>query len=442
VTWSKLSKLELRILESRWANGKASIWEILETFPEPPPAYTTIQTTVYRLETKNAVRRVRKIVETIFWFYLLVWWIGARLIEGRERACDEQVLLLGNEAEVYAESILSVCQFCVESQLTCISSVTGSDVKRRIVEISRNHIDESLNGSKKFFLAAAAVAALFLPIVAGALTVPHPRLPFSLAQSLADTRDKPKFDAASIKQNKSGSRGTYMRKQPGGRLTAANMTLRVLIAVAYLDGLSPETSLVLGGPRWIDSERFDVETVTEGDPDIHQEHLMMQSLLEDRFKLVLHHEVRQLPSYALVVSKPGKIGPQLIPHASDVKCTDLGKPLPQPGPGEPMPAYCGGFFISPNAGSLRETGNGITIDKLSDHLNQFLHRKVVDRTGLSGEFDFTLEFAPNPTAITPEPSDVPSIFTALPEQLGLKLESTTGPVDVIVVDTVEEPTAN
>ena len=168
--------------------------------------------------------------------------------------------------------------------------------------------------------------------------------------------------------------------------------------------------------------------------------------------MVTHHETRRLPIYALVLSKSGKTGPQLTPHSGDAKCTDAsdGKALPQPGPGEAMPAYCGGFFMNPRPGGLRETGNKITMDMLGQFLSQSLDRMVVNRTGLSGAFDFTIEFAPDmgpgsqpgTTAGASDTSGPPSLFTALQEQLGLKLESQTAPVDVLVIDHVEEPSEN
>jgi uncharacterized protein (TIGR03435 family) len=115
-----------------------------------------------------------------------------------------------------------------------------------------------------------------------------------------------------------------------------------------------------------------------------------------------------------------------------------------------MPAYCGGFFMNPRPGDLRETGNKITMDMLGQFLRQSVDRTVVDRTGLSGVFDFTLEFAPelgpgsqpSTTASASDPSTLPAIFTALQEQLGLKLETQKGPVDVIVIDHVQEPSPN
>jgi uncharacterized protein (TIGR03435 family) len=146
------------------------------------------------------------------------------------------------------------------------------------------------------------------------------------------------------------------------------------------------------------------------------------------------------------------MGPQLVAHSSDAKCSDAipGKPLAQPRSGEAMPAYCGGFFMNPQEGDLRESGNKITMEMLAQFLSQSVDRKVVDRTGISGVFDFILEFAPElgpgsqPRSIPSESeSSAPrSIFTALQEQLGLKLKSQKGPVDVIVVDHVEEPSEN
>jgi uncharacterized protein (TIGR03435 family) len=263
---------------------------------------------------------------------------------------------------------------------------------------------------------------------------------------------RPKFDAASIKPNNSGRQATFLRRLPGGLYRAENASLRTLIASAYVDGFPPRTRLVFGGPAWIDKLHFEIEARAEGNPGNEQLRLMLQSLLEDRFKLLLHNETRQLPVYALVLSKAGKTGPQLTPHSDDAKCTDpvAGKPPPQPSPGEPMPAYCGGFFMSARPGALRETGNRITMDMLVSFLSQSVDRTLVNRTPLSGVFDFTLEFAPElgpgsqPGSGTsaPDSTAAPSLFTALQEQLGLKLESTKGRVDVVVIDHVEEPSAN
>lgn len=167
---------------------------------------------------------------------------------------------------------------------------------------------------------------------------------------------------------------------------------------------------------------------------------------------MLHHETWQLPIYLLELSSPGKTGPELIPHSDDAKCTDpiAHEPLSQPSPGEPMPAYCGGFFMNARSGELRESGNKITMDMLLPFLCQSVDRTMVNRTGLSGAFDLTLEFAPKlgpgsqPGSTDEEATQslAPSLFTALQEQLGLKLESARGPVDVVVIDNMQEPSPN
>ena len=115
----------------------------------------------------NFTAAIHMIVEAVFWFHPLVWWIGARLVEERERACDEEVLRLGNEPQVYAEGILNVCKLYVESPLVCVSGVTGSDLKKRMERIMKNQFGTALSVRKKLLLATAGVAVLAVPVVAG-----------------------------------------------------------------------------------------------------------------------------------------------------------------------------------------------------------------------------------------------------------------------------------
>jgi uncharacterized protein (TIGR03435 family) len=276
----------------------------------------------------------------------------------------------------------------------------------------------------------------------------------SPSKSAQPSSDKPVFEVTSIKVNNSGQQGTQALREPGGLYRVTNATLRALVASAYTNEFPPKGRLIFGGPSWIDSERFDIEARAKGDLSSANERLMLQSLLESRFKLSLHHETRQLPLYALTVTKAGKTGPQLIPHSDDSQCSPLStdKPPRQPGPTENLPTYCGGFFMNPRPGDLRETARGVTMSMLASFLNQSLDRKVLDKTGLDGTFDLKLEFSPEtgPGSSGPStegnaessPSTAPSLFTALQEQLGLKLESTKGPVDVLVIDAADQPTEN
>jgi TonB family protein len=130
----------------------------------------------------NLAAAVHMVVEAIFWFHPLVWWMGARLIEERERACDEAVLLLGNPPEIYAEGILKTCEFCVASPLACVSGVTGADLKQRIVRIMTQRSGAELGFLKKLLLVAIGTGAVTIPIVAGLL-----KAPIAAAQAQAQT---------------------------------------------------------------------------------------------------------------------------------------------------------------------------------------------------------------------------------------------------------------
>ena len=193
------------------------------------------------------------------------------------------------------------------------------------------------------------------------------------------------------------------------------------------------------------SQCYDVEAHADGDPPREQMVLMLRSLLAARFKLVTHWESRQLPVYALGVAKPGKTGPHLVPHAADHStCRD---PKDQSRSAQPdvsasATVPCGGYLISPGhivvESTLADLAKGIS-------WYQGIDRAVVDQTtGLSGIFEITIDYDPSLSAAdTNNNSSLPSsIFTALQEQLGLKLEPTKGPVDVLVIDHVEEPTPN
>jgi uncharacterized protein (TIGR03435 family) len=313
----------------------------------------------------------------------------------------------------------------------------------------RGSPEGGLKARKKLQSATVGVVNFAAVILAGLLTSPLLR-----AQSPAINADRPTFDVSSIKPSKSDGRNSVRNAPEPGRFRGVNITLRLLIANAYQLTTGESVTRIIGSPNWIDSEHFDVEAKAEGNKSPDQMRLMLQSLLSDRFKLALHRETRQLPVYALVLAKPGKMGPQLKPHSDDAKCVspDAKAPPSLPRPGDALPAFCGEFAMFGAPPSLREAGNKITIAMLVEQLGNFVDRPIVDRTGLTGTFDATLEFAfafrqggADGTAnamISSDPSGPPSIFTALQEQLGLKLESQKGPVEVLVIDHVEEPSSN
>jgi len=392
----------------------------------------------------NLAAAMHMVVEAIFWFHPLVWWLGARLMEERERACDEKVLQLGNPPHVYAESILKTCEFSVGSPLACISGVTGADLKKRIVDIMHKPVALKLDRGKKLLLIAAGAMAAAGPVVFGMIQEPQ----IQPGSPVVGTASKiPAFEVASIKPDKSGTDMTMLRTTPVG-FSASNIALKVLIQQAY--GI--EDNQIVGAPSWLGSARYDIEAkVSSSDTDaLHnlssdQRRLMLQPLLADRFQLKVHTEVRDLPVLTLVIAKGG-------PKLHEAK------------PGDTYPNGLKDFngqgggpgMMLMRPGQL--TGQGLPLSSLARVLTQQLGSTVQDKTGLTGKYDLTLQWTPdrNGSAMpgAPEPglqgpgsggstdASGPSIFSAIQEQLGLKLESQKGPVEVLVIDHVETPSEN
>jgi uncharacterized protein (TIGR03435 family) len=251
----------------------------------------------------------------------------------------------------------------------------------------------------------------------------------SVAGLLAQDPRRPlTFDVTSVKLNTSGEQGGSSSARPG-RYRGVNVTLRRVIGLAY------PVQEIVGGPEWINTERFDIEGRIDGAPTQPQMLEMLRTLLADRFKLVVHKEVRQMPAFALAVARAdGRPGPQL--RRTD-PCL---APPPNPDPRPATSPRCGGFSIG--NGSL--TGRGVTMTQLAAELPSATEgRHVVDRTGLAGAFDVNVTW--NADALNPAVESVntaPSIFAAIQEQLGLRLEPITAPIDVIVIDRAERPAAD
>jgi uncharacterized protein (TIGR03435 family) len=237
----------------------------------------------------------------------------------------------------------------------------------------------------------------------------------------------PAFDVVSIKPNKSGSGGMSINIDDG-RYVASNLSLKSMIQNAY--GLQTQDQIV-GLPGWGSSARFDVEAKMDAETiaalkgaSREQEQklreAMMQAMLADRFQLKVHAETKELPIYTLVAAKGG---PKLA--AAD-------------------PANKKNGWMSSSNQTL--TATGIEMAGLCDFLSGRLHRKVVDNTGLAGSYDFKLQWSPDEaageSAAATGAAQLPSMFTAVQEQLGLKLESGKGPVDTVVVDHVAMPSEN
>jgi bla regulator protein BlaR1 len=387
----------------------------------------------------NLGTAIHMMVEAVFWLHPLVWFLGRRLMDERERACDEEVLRAGNEPYAYAEGVLRVCELYLQSPLRCVSGVTGSNLKTRIQAILAGHIGCDLSFSRKAVLAAAGTLALAMPIAIGII---H-------AAPL-------QFEVASIKTDRSSGFGN-MDFPPNGHVNIVNVTLKGITRASY--GL--QDYQIIGGPNWLDTDRFDVQA--KPSPDYEPKpptrcfppncpltpiQLMMQDLLRDRFQLRTHRETRELPIYELTIAKSGFKLKEADPGAPVV-------PSPPPPPGTPPPTNPAALpTLQP--GAIGILGNGITasrvqISALASALSGILGRPVIDKTGIMGEYGFKFVFScggldgapPATPAAGLEASDpMPSIFTAVQEQLGLRLESAKGPIEVLVIDNASKPMEN
>jgi len=233
-----------------------------------------------------------------------------------------------------------------------------------------------------------------------------------------------------------------------GRLTA-DASLQILMQYAY--GVQPFQ--VVGGPGWMESERYQIDAKAGGNASRDQEFLMLQSLLENRFQLKTHRETRDQPVYALVAARAGLKLPSpkeggCVDSAADASAEWAGGRMAAPGEIAPSKARCGSTGLTLGPGGARIQGGKIAMPELARRLSLMLDRSVVDKTGFTGLFDLQLDFVPDQTtpSMPPPPPDSGisglSIPEALRQQLGLQLESTKGPVDVVVVDHAERPSAN
>jgi uncharacterized protein (TIGR03435 family) len=290
---------------------------------------------------------------------------------------------------------------------------------------------------------------LLLPSIALAAIVFGVVRPYAQQTQIVEPTTPMAFEAASIRPNKSGDFSQFIRRQPGGRMTVTNMPLRVLITFAY----QLQQQQLIGGPGWVANDRFDIVAKMEGDPapvapGAGPDPLMlaMRTLLTERFKLVTHKETRDLDVYALTMARPdGKLGAAIKPSTTDCAALMAGRRGGGPPPAPPDtngPVMCG---LRGNIGRI--SMGGFLVSEFARSLQGLAGRLVLDRTGLKGPYDLELTFqqdrpnAPLPPGVELPPVDpnAPNLFTALQEQLGLKLESTKAPIEVMVIDSVEQP---
>ena len=394
----------------------------------------------------NLTAALHTIAESLFWFHPLVWWLGGRLIEERELACDEEVVEFGSSRRVYAESILKICEFCTSPPLACVSGVTGADLKRRISRIMKEESVKKLDSVRKLLLATVATGVLAFPFVLGLTSTRRTRAA-SRAEDIAQASFT--FESVSIKLNeagtealKSGKGANLYRTMLGNSsgVTMTNIPLRQLIQAAY----EIQDDRVYGGPEWLSTDLYDINAKVDSataaklkelseDQRSFARRRMLQSLLADRFQLMVHRDTKELPVFALLVAEGGPKLKEATPgntYSDGIKGPD-GKPA---GPG----MMTGG---SSAGGVSTLTAQAVSMATLVRRLSWQSGRTVLDMTGLRGNYDFTLQWKPDSSSAGGASGADPPFFAAI-QQLGLKLESQKALMEVLVIDHAQQPREN
>jgi len=402
-------------VDERIEPGIAGIWRpvlllprgLMEGLSEDQFAAIVAHEMCHVRERDNLTAAIHMGVETVFWFHPLVWWIGSRMIDERERACDEAVIQAGNGREEYARGVLRVCERFAASPLPCAAGITGSDLKRRVREIMTGAMPARLSGGWKAGLAGLAVAAAMGPVVLGVLQ----------AQTAPE---KYEFEVASIRVSTEEGNSSSMNTN-ATQFTTRNTSLFALITFAY----RVQPYQVSGAPSWVRDTRYNI-AAKYGEAEDHsltaadlgklasrdeRIRARVRHMLAERFQLVMREEKKDLPIYKLVVDKDGH-KMKAAPNAS------------------------GSMNINQNNGTGALHGEGVTMARLGGSLSGILGRPVEDETGLAGLFGVELKWSDGSS------DQGPTIFTALKEQLGLKLDSGKGPVTTYVMEKVEKPSEN
>lgn len=364
-------------------------------------------------------------IETVLFYHPAVWWVGRQLRLEREHCCDDIAVAVGGSAFEYANALAEMEQIRRQIPEPALAA-NGGDLLGRI----RRVLGRQEPTPRSMVSIATAVLLLSVAGATGAVSL-----------SAAPQDAPPAFDVASIKRDASGQHIGF--RKPFPTLHIEGSTLKDLILFAY----RVQDFEVTGGPAWIDSDLYDIDAKAERPPTPTPQFAKLQwqrlqTLLHDRFNLAIHRETKVLPVYELTVAKGGL-------KAQPATCIQRITGDTNIAPDKRQADYCG----PAGGGRGRLEGSGVAMAFLANMLSSQLSRPVVDKTGISGDFQIHLAYAPYVPDASPgggsRPADPastpdlgPDIFTAMQEQLGLKLQPAKGPVEVLVIDHVEKPTEN
>ena len=379
------------------------------------------------------VNIAQSLAEVLLFYHPAVWWISGHIRAERELCCDDAAVAATGDAFTYALALAGL-EARRPAHARAALAASGGRLPDRIARLLGQTRPEP-----RTFSAPGTACAVLLAITAGLM--------------FGQPAGRPKFEVASVKPTREARNYAGMRPLPGGRLTADNYAVRGLIMRAY----DLQDFQIVGGPGWLHDTGFDIEA--KGDPNATRAQLMLmlQSLLEERFQLQYHRETRQVPVYALTVTKGGS----KLPPPKEGGCVKTGPNVQL----SPADTPCGSVNIGMSPSGMNAHGGDVPMPELIRVLSSMLGRPVLDRTGITTNFDLRLEFTVDDTleglmrdwgtvqghresmmsAAAEGARDLhaaANILGAVQEQLGLKLEATKGPAEVMVIDHVEKPGAN
>lgn len=391
----------------------------------------------------NLTAALHMLVETIFWFHPLVWWIGARLVEERERACDEEVVRIGSDPELYAGTILQICKVYLASPLACAAGISGSNLSKRIERIMHLPLVRNLSFGKRLTLASAGLLAVISPVAIGILSAAAGRAqslamptlparestrPVLTAQATAPSPRRlstpaaslPKFESATVKPTSPFVVGRNIVGGPGthypDEFVSWGTTLYQLLDRAYVGQIDAIT-----GPDWFISEKYDIEAKIPPGADLAQSIMMLQNLLAERFHLTLRRETQRFSGYALVSPLESTIG--ATPRLAY--------------PPVPAPAASGRGPIAYSAAWLPGMDDVASpFDIASNGL------RLIDRTGVPGAYEQFMSLPAMMRNLFSSDSDGAGfLLTVFPRAMSSSMRKVTDmPIEVLVVNRAEKVT--
>lgn len=420
----------------------------------------------------NLTSALHMVVEAVCWFHPVVWWVGARMVDERERACDEQVLRVCGEPQVYAESILNVCKLYVESPLACVSGVSGSDLKRRVTAIMAGRVGAQLTMVGKLGLAVVALLILSAPLLAGMV---------GGAEQAAQPGAR--FEVVSVKPCVTDTAAPQAEARPGFRsggspwaalVTPGHVywhcaTLAQLTAQAYTNTEQPlqntveglrfeedyQPRYVKGGPSWVTADRFTIEAraslemtspvlgnrasraVLTHTPAMSQ---ALRAVLEDRFQLKVERVAEPRDMYAMTIA-PGGLNKNVIarPIPGDCQTIEQYAAAAAAAPDRPLaeriaagnPRVCGGGFSGRDDDGYYWEHTSVTFEYLASFMSRRMDYVVIDRTATDGLFNIKMRQGDSSV------KDRDAFYARELAELGLKLDRIKGPAEHLVIMSVQ-----